>query len=26
MGRLCRFAGPLYRHYLRRAVCRNCGM
>ncbi|GHH76032.1 hypothetical protein GCM10017772_33460 [Promicromonospora soli] len=25
MGRLCRFAGPLYRHYLRRAVCRNCG-
>ncbi|MFI6427504.1 hypothetical protein [Promicromonospora sp. NPDC050880] len=22
MGRLCRFAGPLYRHYLRRAVCR----
>lgn len=25
MGRLCRFAGPLYRHYLRRAVCRTCG-
>ncbi|GAA4686641.1 hypothetical protein APR04_003291 [Promicromonospora umidemergens] len=23
MGRLCRFAGPLYGHYLRRAVCRN---
>lgn len=22
MGRLCRFARPLYRHYLRRAVCR----
>ncbi len=25
MGRLCRFAGPLYRHYLRRAVCRSRG-
>jgi hypothetical protein len=25
MGRFCRFAGPLYRHYLRRAVCRTCG-
>ncbi|PUB22216.1 hypothetical protein C8K30_11385 [Promicromonospora sp. AC04] len=26
MGRLCRFADPLYRHYPRRAVCRNRGM
>jgi hypothetical protein len=25
MGRLCRFARPLYRHYLRRAVCRSRG-
>lgn len=25
MRRLCRFAGPLYWHYLRRAACRTCG-